>query len=220
MSPVPALPVPTLPPVDVTPRLAIAVLVSGSGSNLGAILDRQAADAAFGARVVLVLADRHGIKALDRAKAAGVPWEVVNWGDYADRVAFTSAVCDVVGRYGAEALVLAGFMRVLAPEAVERFPHRILNTHPALLPAFPGAHGVRDALAHGVKVSGVTVHFVDEQVDHGPIIAQEAVAVHEGDDVSALHARIQSIEHRLYPEVIDAFAKGRLHVGGRKVIWS
>ena len=110
-------------------------------------------------------------------------------------------------------------MRVLAPVAIRRFPHRILNIHPSLLPSFPGSRAVEEALAHGVKVTGVTVHFVDEQVDHGPIIAQQAVAVLEGDTPDTLHSRIQVEEHRLYPEAVAAFARHRLRVDGRSVIW-
>ncbi len=136
-----------------------------------------------------------------------------------DREAFTIAVCDTAEQHGAQALVLAGFMRVLAPVAMRRFPHRILNIHPSLLPSFPGSHAVEEALAHGVKVTGVTVHFVDEQVDHGPIIAQQAVAVLEGDTSDTLHSRIQVEEHRLYPEVVAAFARHRLRVDGRSVVW-
>lgn len=203
---------------DVTP-LPVAVFVSGSGSNLAAILERQATDPSFGARVVLVLSDRPGVRALERAEAAGVVTEVVDWTVYEDRDDFTSAVCDVTKRHGAEAIILAGFMRILGAEAIARFPLRILNTHPALSPAFAGAHAVREAISYGVKVTGVTVHFVDEQVDHGPIIAQQAVRVDPADDEASLQARIQAVEHRLYPDVIDAFAKGRLRVDGRRVIW-
>ncbi len=199
--------------------LAIAVLVSGSGSNLQAILDTAAADASFGAEVVVVISDRPGVGALDRAAAAGVPASVVAWDDHAGRAEFTAAVCGTAARAGAAALVLAGFMRILAPVAMDRFPAAILNVHPALLPAFPGARAVRRALDHGVKVTGATVHFVDEQVDHGPIIAQETVPVLEGDDEIALQARIQAVEHRLYPAAIKAFANGRLQIDGRTVHW-
>ncbi len=199
--------------------LPIAVLVSGSGSNLQAILDAAAADPDFGAEVVAVVADRPGVGALDRAQAAGVPSEIVPWSGSRDRDAFTEAICDAAERHGARALVLAGFMRILAPGAMARFPAAILNVHPALLPAFPGAHAVRQALEHGVKLTGATVHFVDEQVDHGPIVAQEAVPVLEGDDEASLQARIQAVEHRLYPAVVKAFAGGRLRVEGRTVHW-
>lgn len=195
--------------------LPVAVLVSGSGSNLQAILDAAAGDPDFGAEVTVVISDRPSVLALERAAAAGVECEVVEWGG--DRDAFTAEVCDVAERHGARLLVLAGFMRILAPEAMARFPGAILNVHPALLPAFPGVHAVRQALDYGVKVSGATVHFVDEQVDHGPIVAQEAVPVLPGDDEDLLHARIQLVEHLLLPAAIKAFAQGRLRVVGRLV---
>lgn len=196
----------------------IAVLASGSGSNLQALID-DVAEPGHPARIVLVVTDRPGVKALDRAAAAGIPTAVIAWRDHADRKQFTSAVCDVVEAAGAEAMVLAGFMRILAPEAIRRFPDRILNIHPALLPAFPGAHAVEMALEHGVKVTGVTVHFVDEEVDHGPIISQEALGVEVDDTPESLHGRIQEVEHRLYPEAVRALAEGRLEVKGRAVIW-
>ncbi len=144
---------------------------------------------------------------------------VVDWSEASDRDSFTAAVCDAAERCGAEALVCAGFMRILAPEAIRRFPHRVINIHPALLPAFPGAHAVEEALDHGVKVTGVTVHFVDELVDHGPIIAQEAVAVLPDDTADSLHTRLQAVEHRLYPEVVNALAEGRLEISDRIVTW-
>ena len=196
--------------------MPIAVLVSGSGTNLEALLD-AAADAAY--EVAVVISDRPGVKAIDRAEAAGVPAVVVDWSEFPDRGSFTIAVCDAAEEYGAEALVLAGFMRVLSPAAIQRFPKRILNIHPSLLPSFPGSRAVEEALAHGVKVTGVTVHFVDEQVDHGPIIAQQAVAVLEDDTPDTLHSRIQTEEHRLYPDVVSAFARHRLRLEGRCVIW-
>ncbi len=199
--------------------LPVAVLVSGSGSNLQALLDASRTDPEFGARIVVVISDRPGVAALGRAADAGVPAEVVSWGDFNDREGFSMAVCEVAQRHGGEALLLAGFMRILSPAAIDRFPNRIINIHPALLPAFPGAHAVPAALAHGVRVSGVTVHFVDAEVDHGPIIAQQAVAVEPGDTEETLHARIQREEHRLFPQVVKAFAAGRLRVEGRHVIW-
>ena len=199
-------------------RLPVAVLVSGSGSNLQALLD-AATGHDFGAEIVGVVSDRPGIRALDRAGRAGIPSEIVSWSDFADRVAFTGAICDTAERLGAEVMALAGFMRVLSPNAIERFPNRIVNIHPALLPAFPGEHAVADALEYGVKLTGVTVHFVDEQVDHGPIIYQEVVRVHPRDTAADLHARIQEVEHRVYPEVLDALARGRLRIDGRRVHW-
>lgn len=200
--------------------MKIAVLISGSGTNLQALIDAAAADPGFGAEIVLVLSDRPRVKGLKRAEAAGIPTSVVAWRDHGDRDSFTAAVCDAVDASGAEVMVLAGFMRILGPGAVQRFPHRMINVHPALLPAFPGAHAVPQALAHGVKLTGVTVHFVDEEVDHGPIILQEAVPVEQGDTEDALHARIQKVEHRVLPQVVKALAGGKLAVRGREVIWS
>ncbi|HSF87660.1 MAG TPA: phosphoribosylglycinamide formyltransferase [Acidimicrobiia bacterium] len=200
-------------------RLPIAVLVSGSGSNLQAILDASASDA-FAAEVCVVISDRPAVRALERAVEAGVPAEVVAWAEHGDRDLFTAAVCRVAERHGAAALVLAGFMRILGTEAIGRFPTGILNIHPSLLPAFPGTmHAVRDALAHGVKITGVTVHYVTAEVDGGPIIAQEAVPVLPDDDEASLHARVQQVEHRLYPDVVDALARGALMIDGRRVTW-
>jgi phosphoribosylglycinamide formyltransferase 1 len=196
----------------------IAVLASGSGTNLQALIDASRADEAFGARIAVVVADVEGAGALERARRADIPAEVVAW--EGDRVVFTKRVCDVVESYGAGIMVLAGFMRILDRVAVERFPDRILNIHPSLLPAFPGAHAVQGALDHGVEVTGVTVHFVDEQVDHGPIIRQEPVRVLPGDSVEALHDRIRDTEHRLYPEVVKAVAAGRVTVSAGRVIRS
>ena len=196
--------------------LPIAVLVSGSGSNLQSLIDAERRGD-LGATIVGVLADRPDAYGLQRAATAGIPTEMVDWRSHDDRAEFTTAVCDAVQRMGADAMVLAGFMRILAPEAIDRFPNAIINVHPALLPAFPGAHAIEQAIAEGVKVSGVTVHFVDEAVDHGPIIAQEAVPVLPGDDEITLHQRIQAVEHRLLPAVVSAYAAGLISVEGRKV---
>jgi phosphoribosylglycinamide formyltransferase-1 len=188
------------------------VLASGSGSNLQALIDNQA-----DFRIVVVLSDRPGCRALERAEAAGIPVSVCPWPG--DRARFTSAICDRVVAAGAEAMVLAGFMRILGPEAIQRFPGRIVNIHPSLLPAFPGAHAVEAALEQGVKVTGVTVHFVDEEVDHGPIIAQVPVGVRSDDDRASLHARLQAEEHRLLPAVVAGLARGEIEVRGRIVDW-
>lgn len=195
------------------------MLASGSGTNLQALLDAHAVPPGLGVEFSLVLSDVPSARALARAEAASVPTAVVRWSDHPDRASFTTAVCDRVEASGAEAMVLAGFMRILGGEAIERYPNRILNIHPALLPAFPGVRAVEQALEHGVKVTGVTVHMVDEQVDHGPIVSQEPVPVFPDDDAEALHARLQAVEHRLYPAAVAAFAAGRLEVRGRTVIW-
>lgn len=187
--------------------------MSGSGSNLQALID--AADPEVNIR--LVISDRDGIGALEKARVAGIPTRVVRYQDYAGREEFSAAIVESVR--GVEALVLAGFMRILSPGAVEQFPQRILNIHPSLLPAFSGAHAVAQALAHGVKLTGVTVHFVDDEVDHGPIIAQRPVSVEVDDDEATLHARIQMVEHELFPEVVSAFVRGKIGVSGREVSW-
>jgi phosphoribosylglycinamide formyltransferase-1 len=193
----------------------IGVLVSGSGSNLQALIDTPD----LHARIRVVVADRPGIQALDRAEKAGIPVTVLPWDEFGSRANFSEAVVDTVEQSGAKVMVLAGFMRILSSEAVGRFPNRILNIHPSLLPAFPGSNAVAQALAHGVKVTGVTVHLVDEEVDHGPIIAQRAVPVLPGDDVAALHARIQVQEHDLYPRVVRAFVAGEVAVVDGEVKW-
>lgn len=148
-----------------------------------------------------------------------IPTAVVLWGDHPDRDSFSMAVADRIESSGAKGVVLAGFMRILSPSFVDRFPNRILNIHPSLLPAFPGAHPVADALEYGVTMTGATVHFVDEKIDHGPIITQVPVPVEPGDTTETLHARIQAEEHKVYPKVVEAFVQGRLTVEGRRVEW-
>ena len=191
----------------------IAVLASGAGTNLQALLD----DPIVRPWVVLVLTDRPGVPALDRAAAAGVATEVVDFNSFPDRTAFAEGVRAALDDHGVDHIVLAGFMRIMPPAFIGRYEGRILNTHPALLPAFPGAHPVRDTLAWGAKVSGVTVHFVDEEVDHGPIVAQEAVPVHSSDDEESLHARLKAVEHRLLPRAVRLLVEGRLKLDGRMV---
>lgn len=194
----------------------LAVLASGSGTNLQAILD-AAADPAYPAAVVLVLSDKPGSGALSRAEAAGVPTEVVTWDEHGgDRRAFTKAVVETLRSHGVELVVLAGFMRILSEEAIHAFPNAILNTHPALLPSFKGAHACEDALEAGVKISGVTVHVVDVEVDAGPIVAQAPVEVRDDDTPESLQERIKAIEHDLFPKVIAEWAREEWEVvGGR-----
>lgn len=192
------------------------MLASGSGTNFQALID--AADPQVD--ISLLISDRPDVGALAKAEAVGIPSQLIRYGQFADRDAFSRAVVEAAEESGAEALVLAGFMRILAPVAIRRYRDRILNIHPSLLPAFPGAHAVAQALAYGVKVTGATVHFVDEEVDHGPIIAQRPVPVLSGDTEEELHERIQLEEHKIYPEVISAFVAGRVQVSGREVAWS
>jgi phosphoribosylglycinamide formyltransferase-1 len=164
----------------------------------------------------VVISDVPDAQAVRRAADAGIPTEIVRFAE--SRSAFTEKICEAAARFGAQALVLAGFMRILGPEAIVRFPNRILNIHPSLLPAFPGVNAVAQALSHGVTVTGVTVHFVDEKVDHGPIIAQRAVPVLPGDDEESLHARIQKVEHDLYPRVVAACLRGDVLVERGRVV--
>jgi phosphoribosylglycinamide formyltransferase-1 len=192
----------------------VGVLVSGSGTNLQAIID--GADPPV-YEVALVVSNRPDAFALERAERAGVKVAVVETSDYPDRESFDAAVAGELEGAGVELVCLAGYMRILSPAFVRRFEHRIFNIHPALLPSFTGAHAVRDALEWGAKVSGTTVHIVDEELDKGPIVLQEAVAVLPGDTEETLHERIKAVEHRLYPEAIRLFAEGRLKVEGRRV---
>jgi len=173
-------------------------------------------DGLAGLRVVI--SDVEACGALERAREASIETAVVPY--RGDRTTFTKVICDIAEAFGVQALVLAGFMRILGPEAMARFPNRILNIHPSLLPAFPGVDAIGQALRTGVQVTGVTVHFVDERVDHGPIIAQRAVPVLPGDDEVSLHERIQIKEHEIYPRVVRALVEGRLMMDNGKVIWS
>ena len=191
----------------------VAVLVSGSGTNLQALLD----DPVVGPQITLVLSDRPGVKALQRADERRVPTQVIEPGSFGDRATFDLAVAGCLQHAGIDVLVTAGYMRLLGGPVLEVYRGRWLNTHPALLPSFPGMHGVRDALAHGVKVTGVTVFLVDEGIDTGPIVSQEAVEVREDDDWDSLEPRILAAEHRLLPAAVRAMLQGRIAVDGRRV---
>lgn len=197
--------------------MKVGVLVSGRGTNLGALLAAEAAGALAPATIAVVISNRPGAFALERAAAAGKPAVTIDHKAFADRGGFEQALLAELARHDVDAVVLAGFMRVLTATFIERFPLRIVNTHPALLPAFPGVDAPAQALAHGAKVTGVTVHFVDGGVDTGPIIAQRAVPILAADDAAALHHRIQVEEHRLLPAVVQALAAGRVAVAGRVV---
>lgn len=200
------------------PKLKIAVLVSGSGTNLQTLIEQLHQEPDSGIDIAVVISERQSAYALTRAKHAGIPTRVVKTQDFKNRVDFDAAISREIEQAGAELIVLAGFMKIFQPPFVRKYRNRILNVHPTLLPAFPGAHPVADTLAYGVKVAGVTVHFVDEGVDSGPIIAQRTVPVLDTDDEESLHARIQVEEHQLYPQVIKWYAQGQLKIEGRKVI--
>jgi phosphoribosylglycinamide formyltransferase 1 len=192
----------------------LLVLVSGSGTNLQALLD-AVVEPAFGARVVAVGADRDGIEGLKRADRAGVPWFVRRVSDYDSRDAWDEALASAIAEHTPDLVVSAGFMKILGPRVLAGFP--VVNTHPALLPAFPGAHAVREALAYGVRVTGCTVHFVDAGVDTGPVIAQQAVAVRDGDDEHSLHERVKSVERGLLVDVVGRLAREGWTLRGRHV---
>jgi phosphoribosylglycinamide formyltransferase 1 len=208
---------PTGQPIATTSAARVVVLVSGAGSNLAALLAAHE-DAAYGARVVGVVTDKPGAGALDLAREAGVASVVVAPADFADRDAWNDGVAEAVAVFSPDLVVLAGFMRILSPAFVDRFAGRTINTHPALLPSFPGAHGVRDALAYGVKITGCTVHVVDNGVDTGPILAQAAVAVEDSDDESSLHERIKVVERALLVETVGRAAREGLRVEGRRAL--
>jgi phosphoribosylglycinamide formyltransferase-1 len=191
----------------------VAVLASGSGTNLQALLD----DPDVGPTVVLVVSDQPGAKALERARSHGVKTVVLEPREYESREAHDEALRTVLEGEGVDFILFAGYMRILTPVVVKAFRGRWLNIHPSLLPAFPGAHPIKDALAWGAKVTGVTVHFVDEEVDHGPIVLQQSIEVLPEDDEESLLARVHDVEHRLYPRAARLLAQGRLRVEGRTV---
>lgn len=183
--------------------LAVVALVSGSGTLLQALLDANLAQV----RIVAVGADAADVPALARATAAGIPTFVVDPREFDDRDAWNEALAESLRSYAPDLVVSAGFMRIIGADVVREFQGRIINTHPALLPSFPGAHGVADALAYGVKVTGCTVHFIDVGVDTGTIIAQRAVDVEPGDSVESLHERIKVVERALLVDVVSEFAR-------------
>jgi phosphoribosylglycinamide formyltransferase-1 len=188
------------------------VLASGYGTNLQALLD----DPATRPWIALVVSDRDSAVALARAEAHGVATAIVDPARSADRRSFDAELLRVLREADAGFVVLAGYLRVLGPEVVRAYEGRILNVHPSLLPAFPGASSVADALDWGVKVTGVTVHLVDEELDHGPILAQEAIGIADDDDWDSLEARVHAVEHRLLPAALRAVVDGRVRVDGRR----
>jgi phosphoribosylglycinamide formyltransferase-1 len=194
----------------------LVVLVSGTGTNLQALLDASL-DPAYGAHVVAVGADRDNIAALDRAAKADVPTFVLKLADFDDRAAWDKALATTVTAFKPDLVVLAGFMKLVGTAYLEQFGGRTLNTHPALLPAFPGMHAAADALDYGVKVTGCTLFVVDEGVDSGAIVAQAAVPVHDGDDEETLHERIKAVERELLVDTVGRIARQGWSVQGRKV---
>jgi phosphoribosylglycinamide formyltransferase-1 len=194
----------------------IAVLCSGNGSNLQAIIDKSRSGY-IPATVALVVSDNKDAFAIVRAKSAGIETLVLNPKDFKSREDFDREIVKHLKKKDISLVVLAGFMRLVSPYFVKEYKNRIMNIHPAVLPAFKGTHAVKDALEYGVRVTGVTVHFVDDKLDHGPIILQRSVDIRNGDTEEALLERVHQEEHKIYPEAVKLFAEGKLKIEGRKV---
>ncbi|WP_206106282.1 phosphoribosylglycinamide formyltransferase [Paenibacillus dendritiformis] len=203
--------------LQIAPRTSslprIAVFASGSGSNFQALAEASQAGQ-LGGEVALLVCDKPGARVLERAHEAGVPAAVFEPKRYESRGHYERDVLRTLGRHGVQWIALAGYMRLVTPVLLEAYEGRILNIHPSLLPSFPGLHAVRQALDYGVKVTGVTVHLVDAGMDTGPIVAQEAVAIAEDDTLESLLAKIQEVEHRIYPQVVQSLLAGS-HAGQR-----
>ena len=194
----------------------IAVFASGRGTNFGAII-RAAKLGKIKANLSLLVCDTPKAGAIGRAKRAGIKIALIKREDFTNKEDFENKIIAHLEENEIDLIVLAGFMRMLSPEFVGRYTSRILNIHPALLPSFKGAEAIKDAFDYGVKVTGVTVHFVDEKMDHGPVILQQAVEIQENDTLESLERKIHKIEHRLYPEAIRLYVEGKLKLEGRKV---
>jgi len=198
------------------PKLPIGVLISGSGTNLQAIIDAIEADE-LDVEIRCVISDKEDARGLDRARRHNIDAVWLDRLVYDTPRAFNTAIRDQLRSRDVEWVVMAGYMRLLGAEVLDFFQNRVLNLHPALLPSFPGAHGIQDAFDYGVKVTGVTVHLANENFDEGPIIAQEAIPIAEDDTVHSLEEKIHAAEHRLYPQVLQLIAENRLRLEGRKV---
>lgn len=196
--------------------LSIGILASGSGTNFDSIA-AAVADGRVPARISLLLCNRPGAAVLGKAEARGLPTRLVDHRQFPSRAAFDEAVADALQEAGVELVVMAGFDRIVTATLLRRFPGRVVNIHPALLPSFRGAHAQADAAEYGVTITGATVHFVDEDVDHGPILLQGAVPVAPGEDTDTIRRRILAVEHRIYPEALRLIAEGRVEVEGRFV---
>lgn len=196
--------------------IKLGVLCSGRGTDLQSIID-AIADGKLDAQISIVLTDKPNVMALERAARAGIKNECVDRKSFSDQLSFEAKLLNELRAAEVDLVILAGFMRILSPTFVRAYKERIMNIHPSLLPSFPGAHAHRDVLAYGVKISGCTVHFVDEGTDSGPIIIQAAVPVLEGDDEESLAARVLEQEHIIYPKAIQLYAEGRLRIEGRHV---
>ena len=197
--------------------LRLAILASGNGSNAQAMFD-AVERGALDADIRLVLSNRPGARVLERAAARSLPCRGLDHTQFPDRAAYDRALAEAVREAGADTVALAGYMRLLSPDFLAAFPGRVLNIHPALLPAFPGVHGAADACAWGVKLSGCTVHFVSDEMDCGPIIIQACVPALQAEDADALQNRIHGLEHRIYPQALQWLAENRLSLDGRRVL--
>ncbi len=196
--------------------LKLGILISGNGSNLQSIID-YIEKGSLKATIKIVISNNPDAYGLTRAKKHGIPVVILKNGDFKNKEDFDLELIRILKNNSVDLVILAGFMRVLTPTFLKAFPQKIMNIHPALLPSFPGIHGQKQALEYGVKLSGCTVHFVDEGVDTGPIIIQSAVPVHNDDTEETLAARILKEEHRIYPQAIQFFAEGKIEIKGRKV---
>ena len=197
-------------------RMRIGVLISGSGTNLQAIIDASVSGA-LDAEVVVVISNHDAARGLVRAKEHGIDAVHIDRGRYNSIREYNAAIRDILRDYVVDVVVMAGYMRLLGKEVLDFWPNRVLNIHPALLPSFPGANGIKDAFDYGMKVTGVTVHYATEEFDEGPILAQEAVVIAEDDTVETLEAKIHEVEHRIYPAALQLIAEGRVEIVGRKV---
>lgn len=194
----------------------IAVLASGQGTNFQAIIDAVNSEK-IKANLSLLISDSPQAYAIERAKQAEIKFICIERKDFNSRQEFEAAIIQQLQEHNVDLIVLAGFMRILGDEIIKAYENRIINIHPALLPSFKGAHGIKDAFDYGVKVTGVTVHFVDQEMDHGPIIAQEQVVIEENDTQESLEEKIHKVEHQIYSRCINLFVEGKLKIEGRKV---
>ena len=197
--------------------LKLGILVSGNGSNLQSIID-HIEKGSLKATIKIVISNNSDAYGLTRAKKHGIPVVVLKNGDFKNKEDFDSELINIFKKNSVDLVILAGFMRIITSTILNAFPQKIMNIHPALLPSFPGIHGQKQALEYGVKLSGCTVHFVDEGVDTGPIIIQSAVQVFDDDTEETLAARILKEEHRIYPQAIQLFAEGKIEIKGRRVL--
>ena len=197
-------------------RLRVGVLISGSGTNLQALIDAcERGD--INATVAVVISNKPDAFGLERARRAGIPAVFVDRSAYTTIAAYNHALSEALKEHAVELVVMAGYMRLLGQEVLRTYPHRVMNLHPALLPAFAGASGIHDAFEYGVKITGVTVHFADEQFDRGPVVLQEPVRIAEDDTIESLEAKIHEAEHRLIVDAVGLFAEDRIRIDGRRV---